>query len=131
MFLALACELDKRAYEAAECVRAETDSLMAALSDYIAKNLSQRLDVETLARVMHVSPSGIAHLFKKEFGISIHKYITQQRLVFSKKLLNRGANPTKVFAAVGFGDYSSYYKAYLKYFGYSPSREKAQNDNKH
>ena len=131
LFLALACELDKRAYEAAERVQAESDSLMTALSEYIAKNLSQRLDVETLARVIHVSPSGITHLFKKKFGISIHKYITQKRLVFSKKLLIQGANPTKVFAAVGFGDYSSYYKAYLKYFGYSPSREKAQNDNKH
>ena len=62
--------------------------------------------------------------FKKEVGIPIHKYILQKRLVYARKRIYEGAQPSKIYSDVGFKDYSSFYKAYLQYFGHSPAKEK-------
>lgn len=100
---------------------------MNLIAEYISENLSESLDIKSLAETAHISPSGITHMFKKEFGIPIHKYIMQKRLVYAKRLINEGKQPTKIYADVGFKDYSTFYKAYINYFGYSPSKENEKN----
>lgn len=100
------------------------NSLMGRVAEYISANLSKNLDIKTLAEQVHISASGITHRFKKEFGIPIHKYIMQKRLVYAKRLAEEGKMLTKIYADVGFKDYSSFYKAYINYFGYAPSRDK-------
>lgn len=102
----------------------ETNHLASSLTAYISENLSADLSIQSLAKNMHVSPSGITHLFKKEVGIPIHKYILQKRLVYARKRIYEGAQPSKIYSDVGFKDYSSFYKAYLQYFGHSPAKEK-------
>ena len=77
-----------------------------------------------MAEQVHISASGITHRFKKEFGIPIHKYIMQKRLIYAKRLVEEGKQLTKIYSDVGFKDYSSFYKAYMNYFGYAPSRDK-------
>ena len=91
--------------------------------------LSGNLDIKSLTEIMHISPSGITHIFKKEFGIPIHKYIMQKRLVYAKRLVKSGEQLSKIYADAGFKDYSSFYKAYTNYFGYAPSEDKGKKDN--
>ena len=105
----------------------QKNNLIAPITEYISQNLSAELDIKSLAEIMHISPSGITHLFKKEFGIPIHKFIIQKRLIYAKKLINKGEQPSKIYTDVGFKDYSSFYKAYVNYFGHAPSRDKAKN----
>ena len=71
------------------------NGLMNSVSKYISDNLSENLDIKSLAVIMHISPSGITHMFKKEFGIPIHKYIIQKRLVYAKKLIT--STPKEAF----------------------------------
>ena len=126
-FLMLVSELDKNCVQEETLFQTEPNQIMTSLTNYISANISAELDINSLANVMHISPSGITHLFKKEFGIPIHKYIIQKRLVYAKRLIGEGNQPTKIYADAGFKDYSSFYKAYLNYFGYSPSKENTKN----
>ena len=48
----------------------------------------------------------------------------QKRLIYAQKLIVKGQKPSKTYSDSGFSDYSSFYKAYLKFFGYPPSEEK-------
>lgn len=125
-FLMLIAELDMFDL-AADREISQKNNLIAPITEYISQNLSAELDIKSLAEIMHISPSGITHLFKKEFGIPIHKFIIQKRLIYAKKLINKGEQPSKIYADVGFKDYSSFYKAYVNYFGHAPSRDKAKN----
>jgi len=100
-----------------------THPTLAPLMEYISANLSAPLDIESLARRFHISASGITHLFKKEYGISLHKYITQKRLIYARKLILDGVRLADISAEVGFSDYSAFYKAYTAFFGHAPSRE--------
>lgn len=125
-FLMLLSELDNidESYE-----NTEKNCITNSIAKYISDNLSGSLDIKTLSEVLHVSPSGITHMFKKEFGIPIHKYIMQKRLITAKRLVEKGAQLTEIYAKVGFTDYSSFYRAYTNYFGYAPSKDKARKNN--
>ena len=74
------------------------------------------------AKKMSVSESTLVNKFKAEMGISFHKYITEKRMIYARKLMEDGELPTYVYTKCGYEDYSSFYKAYVKMFGTSPSK---------
>ena len=99
------------------------------LLKYIAVNPSADLSVAALAKRMHVSASTVTHLFKKTLGISVHQYVLQRRLVYGQNLILAGNKPSKIYTDCGYRDYSSFYKAYLLFFGYPPSLEGKEISN--
>ena len=101
------------------------DTLITATIEYIEANLSSPLNTDTVAEAMKVSPSTLSHTFKREIGIPLHKYVTQKRMILAKRLIDGDCQPTKIYADCGFGDYSSFYKAFVSYFGHSPSSKKS------
>ncbi len=88
---------------------------------YISENLSGDLRVEELSRAVNFSPSFLSHKFKEEMGISLHRYIVEKRLAYAKERIDRGEPPSKIYRECGYGDYSSFYKAYLRRFAAPPS----------
>ena len=104
--------------------------IITHIVSYISNHLEQDLTVATLAREMNYSPSCITHCFKKELGISVHQYITMRRLIRARNLIQIGDKISNLPAACGYRDYSSFYKAYTKFFGYPPSQEKTFIDDK-
>ena len=97
------------------------DRIILEVLQRIDSSLTEKIDVQTLAEAFFVSPSTLTHNFKREMGISLHRYVTQKRLIEAEKMITRGKDPTKIYALFGYSDYSSFYKAYRKFFGYSPS----------
>lgn len=54
------------------------------------------------------------HKFKSQTGYTLHKYIQQKRLAFSKSLIIKGHKITEIYLKCGFGDYSSFIRAFKK-----------------
>lgn len=102
----------------------DINGLVSKSIDIIDSNLSQSIKISDIAKKLNVSESALSHNFRREIGISFHKYILQKRLVRARMLIESGEKPTKIYAECGFGDYSSFYKAYLKYYGRPPSSDK-------
>ncbi len=100
-----------------------TDGELTEILCYIAENLSRDLSIEALSRKANVSASTVTHLFKKSLGISVHRYVTQRRLIYGQNLILAGHKPSKIYGDCGYRDYSSFYKAYVLFFGYPPSLE--------
>ena len=122
-FLMLMEELDIHTNENNES-SLEQSGPIPKIIRYIAENLAGDLSVATLASSMNISPSGIIHRFKNELGISFHNYITQRRLIYARELILNGHKPSKIYMDCGYSDYSSFYRAYVKFFGRPPSKEK-------
>ena len=120
-FLMLMTELDLSGCESSEDLSKSPSTLMTAITDYVSENLSGDLSIKALAARFHVSPSGITHQFKKELGISLHKYVMQKRLILAQRMASEGKQLSKAYNDLGFSDYSSLYKAYVKYFGVPPT----------
>ncbi len=102
----------------------DASHLISRTVAYIDAHLIDSIPVSSLAKELLVSESTLTHAFRREMGIPLHQYILQKRLFYADEQLKKGAAPTKIFSLCGFGDYSAFYKAYKKMFGYPPSQKK-------
>ena len=100
------------------------DSVSGRSIEYIEANLNRRITACDIAAYLNISTSSLLHCFKSEMGTSLHRYITEKRLIYAQALMADGAKPTEVYECCGFEDYSGFYKAFVKMFGYSPSNRK-------
>ena len=105
----------------------EGENMISNILRYIDENLTKDISAENIAKYMNISSSTLSHIFKKHLGISLHQYIIQKRLITAQRLISEGGNPTTVCIDCGYGDYSSFYKAYVKMFGSSPSDAKKRD----
>ena len=94
---------------------------VTAAKDFINKNLKSNLSLDVISEATFTDKFYLSHLFKKECGMSITDYISMQRIALAKKLIMDGKSATEVFADCGFNDYSSFYRAFKKLSGKSPS----------
>ena len=94
--------------------------LYQQLAEYIEDHLDEDLSLEKLAQKFFVSKYHIAHVFKDNFGLSIHQYITKKRLDLCKDAISSKMSITEAYQMFGFGDYSSFYRAFKKEYGISP-----------
>ncbi len=103
------------------------NALYLNLCDYINNHLGQDLSLETLAAFFYVNKYHIAHIFKDNMGISLHQYILKKRLQASKNGILSGTPFNQIIYQYGFHDYTSFYRAFKKEFGLSPTEFKEQN----
>ena len=94
--------------------------------NYINNRLHTKITTEEIAKTCMISPSSLSHIFKKEMGIPLHKFILKKRLISAYGKIENGESATKAAADCGFNDYSGFYKQYKKMFGASPSDKKRQ-----
>ena len=98
--------------------------LSVQLMNTIDAHYTEPLTLEELAAGCFHSVSLICHTFKKDFGISIKKYILQKRMIGARQALREGKSGKEVCLAFGFTEYSTFFRAYRQYFGYAPSATK-------
>lgn len=89
---------------------------------YINQNISLGITVEQLAENFFLSESYICRIFKQATGTTINKYITARRISIAKAHLSEGDSVGDAFEKSGFGDYSSFFKAFTKAVGMSPKK---------
>ncbi len=99
------------------------DTLESRVIRYINKNLDRELTIQGLCDRFFVSRTQLCRLIKQVTGTSVGRYITGKRLLMARQWLLQGIKPTQVYAACGYCDYSTFFRAYTKFFGHSPRQE--------
>ena len=113
--------LNRLAYEQNTPKQKKSEYLLyQRLAEYIENHIEEDLSLETLSKKFYVSKYHIAHVFKENIGLSIHQFITKKRLLLCKEAISNKMNITEAYHMFGFGDYSSFYRAFKKEFGISP-----------
>lgn len=98
----------------------ESDDRINQVLEYINRNLKSELSIEVISSFFFISKYYLMHKFKEQTGYSIHNYILQKRLIEAKYLLKKGLSASEICIECGFGDYSSFVRAFKKMFGMSP-----------
>ncbi len=117
----LILSINRLVYDILEPKRYSSDAaLYANLAEYIEEHLEDELSLEKLSEEFCISKYHIAHVFKDNIGLSIHQYITKKRLALCQEAIRTNTSITDVYHTYGFGDYSSFYRAFKKEYGISP-----------
>ena len=109
---------------------AEHPELLDRAMAFIEENLAEKITLADAARHLYVSESTVSQTFRYKMGVSFHQCLTQRRLIEAKQLILRDILLEDVGMAVGFPDYSTFYRAFKKEFGISPRQyRKLQEDS--
>jgi len=99
------------------------DYRISKITRYITMHYSEKLTVTELADQVHLDPDYFGHLFKRETGMKVQRYINQTRIQYAETLLQSGNYKIyEVAANCGFSDVYHFYKSFKALRGFPPSR---------
>ena len=88
---------------------------------YLSGNLNKKISLDDICQEFFISKSQLCRLFRETTGVTVKQYLTAKRLVQAKQMIDGGIQPTRVYLECGFNDYSSFYRAFVKYYGTAPT----------
>lgn len=99
-------------------------SFVQTLVRHVNEHLYEPLSLQGISEDFRRSPSQISRVFRQATGTSLWEYVLIKRLLAARARLQRGDSAVNTALACGFADYSSFYRAYIRRFGHSPSADK-------
>lgn len=88
---------------------------------FIDTNVCEPLDLDYISKHAGYSKFYFARVFKQYIGLSIMKYVKRRKLIFASADLLNGDKIIEVALRYGYESPSSFTKAFVKEFGFSPS----------
>ncbi len=98
------------------------DSAIESVIAYINAHLEENLSTENLCNHFYMSTTKFNAFFREHTHMSVGHYIQIKRMYLARSLIERGLLPAEVCAQCGYHDYSTFFRAYKKTFGESPSK---------
>ena len=102
--------------------RERTNRAMLRIRDTHDRDYDHALDIEALARLVHVSPDHLIRTFRAAFGETPHRYLQRRRVERAMFLLRTtDLDVTEVCLAVGFTSLGTFSRMFSAVVGQSPS----------
>jgi AraC-like DNA-binding protein len=103
--------------------RLEELARLRRVRDRIDREFARPLDVEALARGVHLSAGHLSRQFKEAYGESPYSYLMTRRIERAMALLRRGdLTVTEICFEVGFSSLGTFSTRFTELVGQSPSR---------
>ena len=100
----------------------KSNPLIENMLSFINSNLDKDLSIDILSKNFFLNKYYLMHLFKKETGYTLYNYIQKKRIIKASNLIKSGMQAGEVCSLCGFGDYSTFVRAFKKEFLLSPKQ---------
>lgn len=107
-----------------------TDSIPVKIIDYIDLHFLKDITYEELSKKFGVSVPTLNKIIKTSTGMTLHNYILSLRLDYAKDLMDQSINSEKIAEMSGFNTYSTFYRAYKKFYGVPPKTDNTKTKKK-
>lgn len=105
------------------------ESMIEQVCDYIDRNIEKDITRSSIAEAVHINPEYLSKVFKKEKGIGLSNYITEEKVKRAKSYLDNTSLPISVIASkLGYSNFSYFSKIFKTSTGVLPNdyrREKS------
>lgn len=89
---------------------------------YVEAHCRERVTLDEVAEVVHLSPSRVRHVFRDVSGVGFKEYATRVRLAEAKRLLlATDLSVAEVAQTVGYTNVHQFYTVFHRYFEQSPA----------
>lgn len=105
------------------------NGLIARVVQYINTHLTGDLSLDTVAHQFFRDKSYLNRRFKAVMGCCIGEYVIRKRIFTAREQLLLTKNIKGAVALSGFGEYTSFYRAYKRLIGRSPSEDLRQSES--
>ena len=96
---------------------------------YIRENIEKDISVGVLADLIGVTPEYLSRVFKKVKGVSLKKYIINEKIEAAKILLTTTTLPvTLISENVGYGNYSNFTYTFHQIVGCTPTEYRQKQE---
>ena len=96
------------------------------VKNYIINNIQEQLTLDDIAKEIGYSKEYIIRIFKKEFGLTPHAFLMNEKVNYAKNILDKSdsLNLTEIALELGFYDQSHFIKFFKKSFAITPNKYK-------
>jgi len=109
-------------YIEAPIPKANLASTLEPMLEWVVANLDQPISVESLAERAHMAPRTFARRFRAEVGATPHDWLTHQRVLLARRLLEEtDLGVDSVAARAGFGDAAALRHHFTRRVGATPN----------
>ncbi len=103
----------------------EDESLVKKITEYIDDNISEDLRREEIAEYVHLNPSYLSRMFRKETGKSLKEFITDKKMDLAQTLLkSTNLTVSMIAAKTGYTNFSLFSQNYRRAKGKLPSGDR-------
>ena len=92
---------------------------------YLNEHFTEPITLDGLAERFFISKHHLNRSFRKATGTTVRDYLISKRVTYVQQLLINGIPATQAATLAGFGDYTAFYRAYVKRFGHAPSQDRS------
>lgn len=121
--------LEKRLGEFDGIYQAKNKLLQPAV-DAVFANKGRHIDLQTLAQLVHLSPSYLSQLLKEEFGVPFSQIYSELKIYWAEKLLlETDMTIGEISDELGYIEPSYFIRSFKKNKGSTPLKWRQQNQN--
>lgn len=95
--------------------------LTRSILAYMEERITEPLSADRICEDLGISKSYLHQIFQEDLNTTPKAWLTQRRLKLARQEIFLGAKATAIYSFCGFQDYSAFYRAYKKQFGYTPA----------
>jgi len=96
---------------------------MRRVREFVETNLSESIDLATLASIAGLSLYHFARAFKQSAGVTPHQYLVERRVARAREMLTRTSlSLSEIALATGFSDQSHFARHFRQTLGTTPAQ---------
>ena len=112
---------DDNRIDAARADAARREQIRPVFS-YVEQHCRERVTLDEVAEVVHLSPSRVRHVFRDVSGVGFKEYATRVRLAEAKRLLlATDLSVAEVAHSVGYTNVHQFYTVFQRYYAQLPA----------